>query len=488
MSKENKRGEISIKRKMLAYIAAFTLFMLLIVWIFQVVLLGRFYESTKYSELDHAAIDLSQNVSDIEALEALAAKYSSEYQMFIRIFTTNSGITEEIVRAHVIGNYFIRSATLGELEGLYEKAENSAQKTYFLRRTVTVPKEEAKNLEYQGEPQKEMICVRVVEGENYEYVIMLNIIYTPLNATVKTLMKQFSWICLILLSGAIILAAFMSKGVSRPIIEINEEAKKLGRGNFDVSFPRDGYLETRELADTLNFAAAELGRTENLKKELIANLSHDLRTPLTMITGYGEVMRDIPGENTPENIQVIIDESAHLSELVNDLLDLSKIQSGNIIYEYEIFDLTESVRSTMERYKKFTERDGYEITFEAHQSVFVNADRVRMLQVVYNLINNALNYSGDIKKIEVLQFVKDGKVRICVSDSGEGIPPEALPDIWDRYYKVDRVHRRAMIGTGLGLSIVKGILEGHNATYGVESTLGRGSTFWFELPICEIDG
>ena len=488
MSGNNKLGEISIKWKILAYIAAFTLFMLLIVWIFQVVLLGRFYESTKYSELDHAAIDLSQNISDVEALEALASRYSSEYQMFIRIFTTNSGITEEIVRAHVIGNYFIRNATAVELEELYEKAEKSAQKTYFLRRTVTVPKEEAKALGHREDPQKEMICVRVVEGENYEYVIMLNIIYTPLNATVKTLMKQFSWICLILLSGAIILAAFMSKGVSHPIVKINDEAKKLGRGDFDVDFPRDGYLEIRELADTLNFAAAELGRTENLKKELIANLSHDLRTPLTMITGYGEVMRDIPGENTPENIQVIIDESAHLTELVNDLLDLSKIQSGNIVYEYEIFDLTESVRAAMARYKKFTERDGFEIIFEADKSAFVSADRVRILQVVYNLINNALNYSGNIKKIKVKQTVSDGKVRISVSDRGEGIPPEALPDIWDRYYKVDRVHRRAMIGTGLGLSIVKGILEGHNATYGVESALGKGSTFWFELPACDIDG
>ena len=484
MISRKKRSEISIKRKILAYIAAFTLFMLIIVWVFQVVLLGMFYESTKSSELDHAADKLSENVRDLAATEELAARYSSEYQMFIRIFTTNNGLTEEVVRAHVIGNYYIRTAERDELSALYSRAENSAQKTYFWRRTVTPPENENEESAKSKESQKEMICVRVVEGEDYEYVIMLNIIYTPLNATVRTLMKQFSWIAIILLGGAVVLAAFMSRGVSKPIIEINEEAKKLGRGNFDVSFPREGYLESQELADTLNFAAAELGRTENLKKELIANLSHDLRTPLTMITGYGEVIRDIPGENTPENIQVIIDESAHLTELVNDLLDLSKIQSGNIIYEYEIFDLTESIRAAMQRYKKFTERDGFELSFEADSSVLVRADRVRILQVVYNLINNAMNYSGEVKRIEVTQTVSDGKVRISVSDQGEGIPQEALPDIWDRYYKVDRIHRRAMIGTGLGLSIVKGILEGHGATYGVESALGKGSTFWFDLSVC----
>ena len=481
------RSAVSIKWRMLAYIGAFTLFMLLIVWIFQVLLLGRFYERTKISELDMAANELAKNIDDIEALESLASQYSTEYQMFIRIFTVENGVVEEYVGAHVIGGYFIRDASLEELGELYREAKQSGNKTHFERRTVnrSAKPYNSEDFPQNTEPLKEMICVRIVSGEDSEHVIMLNIIYTPLNATVGTLMKQFSWISMILLGGAIILAAFMSKGVSQPLFKMNEEAKKLGKGDFDVSFPRDGYLETRELADTLNFAAGELARTEDLKKELIANLSHDLRTPLTMITGYGEVIRDIPGENTPENIQVIIDESTHLSELVNDLLDLSKIQSGNVKYEYEIFDLTESVRSTLGRYKKFKEHDGFDISFEAEENIFVSADRVRILQVVCNLINNAINYSGDSREIRVVQTsVTNGRVRVSVSDRGEGIPPEALPDIWDRYYKVDRIHKRATVGTGLGLSIVKGILEGHGASYGVESKVGHGSTFWFEMPMC----
>ncbi|MBE6600809.1 MAG: hypothetical protein E7640_06420 [Ruminococcaceae bacterium] len=177
-----------------------------------------------------------------------------------------------------------------------------------------------------------------------------------------------------------------------------------------------------------------------------------------------------------------MDESTHLSELVNDLLDLSKIQSGNVKYELETFDLTEAVRSLLERYQKFKERDGFDISFEASENVLVNADRVRILQVISNLINNAINYSGETRYVKVSQVCdENGNVRISVSDKGEGIPPEAIPDIWDRYYKVDRVHRRAAVGTGLGLSIVKGILEGHGAPYGVESKLNEGSTFWFEL-------
>ena len=108
-----------------------------------------------------------------------------------------------------------------------------------------------------------------------------------------------------------------------------------------------------------------------------------------------------------------------------------------------------------------------------------------ILQVLYNLINNAINYTGDDLSVSVGQSVKNGRVRISVSDTGQGIAAEEIPQIWDRYYKVDKVHRRAMIGTGLGLSIVKGVLELHNATYGVESEVGKGSTFWFELDILE---
>lgn len=137
----------------------------------------------------------------------------------------------------------------------------------------------------------------------------------------------------------------------------------------------------------------------------------------------------------------------------------------------------------MNRYRKLTEKDGYRIEYSADTDAFVYGDRSRLLQVIYNLINNALNYAGSDKLVRVEQTILDDRVRVSVSDNGEGIPPEKLANIWDRYYKVDRVHKRAVIGTGLGLSIVKEVLEAHGATYGVESRTEAGSTFWFELPL-----
>ena len=264
---------------------------------------------------------------------------------------------------------------------------------------------------------------------------------------------------------------------------MNASAKRLAKGDYDADFTVQGYREIDELADSLNYAADELAKADRLQKELVANVSHDLRTPLTLIKGYSEVMRDIPGENKAENIQIIIDETARLSDLVSDVLDLSRIQSGMRKPDIMEFSLTDTVKETMLRYERLTKQDGYTIEFNSDGDVSVMADRVMILQVVYNLINNAINYAGEDKWVSVSQRVTENTVRISVTDSGEGIPEEQLGAIWDRYYKVDKVHRRATVGTGLGLSIVKQILELHGASYGVDSTLGEGSTFWFELEV-----
>ena len=236
--------------------------------------------------------------------------------------------------------------------------------------------------------------------------------------------------------------------------------------------------------DSLNVAAVELSKVETLRRDLIANVSHDLRTPLTMITGYAEVMRDLPGENTPENVQIIIDEATRLTTLVNDLLDLSKLQSGTVTLAPTSFSLTECIRTILHRYDKLID---YQFDFQYDRDVEVIADELKITQVVYNLINNAVTYTGEDKKITLRQLVMEDRVRIEVSDTGEGIPEDKLQDIWERYDKVDKEHKRAQVGTGLGLSIVKTVIDLHGGTYGVQSALGQGSTFWFELPLPKED-
>jgi signal transduction histidine kinase len=316
---------------------------------------------------------------------------------------------------------------------------------------------------------------------------MINTNIQPVDATVNTLVIQLTCLSVLMIFLAILLSLLISKKIAKPIEKMNKAAKILATGNYDVKFnddKNDGYKEITELGNSLNYAASELSKVEKLRRELIANVSHDLRTPLTLIKGYSEAMRDLPGENTPENVQVIIDETQRLTSLVNDTLDLSKLQSGTQTLNLSRFSITDLINSLFKRYTKFTETDGYKFNFIYDCNIEVMADELKISQVIYNLINNALTYTGADKTITVKQTLINDEVKIEVIDTGEGISKENIPFIWDRYYKVDKVHKRAAIGTGLGLAIVKSLIDlQKGAKIGIESEIGKGSDFWFILPI-----
>ena len=176
--------------------------------------------------------------------------------------------------------------------------------------------------------------------------------------------------------------------------------------------------------------------------------------------------------------QKMAKEAMETIKLWNEFID-----SGTADVKRAPFSLTNCIKSIFSRYTKLIESDGLNIIFEHNEEVFIMGDELRMTQVLYNLINNAINYIGEDKTVIVRQTVSGEKVRVDVIDHGEGIPEDKLQHIWDRYYRVDKEHRRAVIGTGLGLSIVKNILLAHDADFGVASKLGEGSDFYFILPI-----
>lgn len=158
---------------------------------------------------------------------------------------------------------------------------------------------------YGQDMAESIIYVDVLTSDNTACVLMVNTVLTPVSATVDTLRIQLIWITVVMIILSLLIALVISKKVSRSMIRVNHAAKKLAKGDFNVSFDGKDYREIAELSETLNQAATDLGKNEKLQKELIANVSHDLRTPLTMIIAYSEVMRDLPGENTPENVQVL---------------------------------------------------------------------------------------------------------------------------------------------------------------------------------------
>lgn len=472
-------------------ILCFLLAIVLLFWLFEVVLINVVYQQVRKRDLESAAQKVAAAVGT-DALPDLAFRIASDELISTSVYRIE-GLQGTKVLEQVAGSGGLWAIQKERLTELYRLAANS-DGSYLAK--VTFGGHEVRQNFFQvltGTCDEEgvrsdmisLLSVRLCVGQdNAQYMLLLSSSLVPLQATVRIIQHQLFWLSLIMFLSALLLTLVISHKITHPIIRMNAAAKQLAAGNYNADFEGEkGFREVQELAASLNFAAQELSRTDQLQKELIANISHDLRTPLTLIRGYGETMRDIPGENTPENIQVIIDETEHLSELVSDLLDLSRIQSGVRCPMMEFFDLTAVIREVMTRYEAFTKAQGYVIHLSADCDVPVFADRGMILQVIYNLINNAINYTGDDLSVTVCQIVKGGTVRIEVRDTGAGIPADEIPLIWDRYYKVDKVHRIARIGTGLGLSIAKGILEVHNAAYGVDSEVGKGSCFWFELPV-----
>ncbi len=488
-----KSNRIGIKWKMFAILLCFITLMILVVLFFQVGMLHPFYQKTKFNEMRFTESVIVPTLGDARSREETAYSCADSYHNSIWIFSVSEGSAEAVVEVNGSGDSSVRFLRYW-FPSVYDTALKNGGSYIAVVSTDLVRRGSASEvladnfgspedfpiINYYSDPLV-AISVSVHDVEGNQYAIMQVSSLTPLSAMTKTLYDQLLWVGVVLGILVLILADVLSRFITKPFVNMNLAAKELASGHYDVEFSGHGYREINELVDTLNYAASELSKSDALQKELISNVSHDLRTPLTMIKGYSEVMRDIPGENTPENVQVIIDETERLTDLVNDMLDLSRIQAGMQKPDFESFSLTDTVRTTMSRYEKLTQQDGYRITFFADGDARVYADRGMILQVVYNLINNAIHYTGEDRRVDVVQTVTEDSVRISIRDTGEGIAPDDIPLIWDRYYRVDRVHKRAAIGTGLGLSIVKGILEMHHAVYGVESTLGEGSVFWFEL-------
>lgn len=471
---------VGIKWGLFSGFAAFAAIILVMLWVFQIMFLGSFYKFIKVSDIKNSAQTIERNINS-DDLSTLLQDISQNNQICIIVSDEYGDL---FYSEDAVPNCVIHRLSGLQRAFIYEITRRNGG-VYFEQfpqdNMRTVPNWQRQQVTDDADAPESMIYTFITERENgKKLLVLLNSTISPVGSTVQTLRIQLTWITVIMLVLAFFLALFLSRRISGPIIKINSSAKVLAQGNYDVRFEEDGYREIAELGATLNYAAKELSKVETLRRDLIANVSHDLRTPLTMITGYSEVMRDLPGENTPENVQVIIDEANRLTTLVNDMLDLSKMQSGAQKLSPSFFDLTESVRDILGRYNKLTD---YDIRFTADRDVTVYADELKISQVVYNLVNNAITYTGEDKVVRLKQSEHDGKVRIEVRDTGEGIDQDKLKDIWERYYKVDKAHKRAQVGTGLGLSIVKTILDMHGGAYGVQSEQGVGSTFWFELDI-----
>ena len=476
----------SIRWKVFLYLMGFVGVLLVLLWTFQIVFLEDFYTAIKVRSIQTQVDTITENINDSD-LQNLLDHISWTDNFLIRVVDPSG---ETLAQAGVSRDEMEVHSDPEQLRRDFARTQDKGVLVEDRKINLNKLETGGKKLVFKGEvvPMKQpmqLITYReiVQKSDGQPVMVVIDSMLTPLAGTVETLRVQLIYISALMVMLAAGMAVLLSRKVARPIVSINAAAKELAKGQYDVTFAGGGYQEVDELAGTLNYAAQELGKTDQLRRELVANVGHDLRTPLTLITGYAEVMQDLPGENTPENLQIIIDEARRLSALVSDILDLSKLESGVQKMDWQPVALTQSIRGILTRYGCLVGQDGYQIHLDTQEEVWVEGDAVRLEQVLYNLVNNAIHYTGPDKSITITQTVADGWVTVTVADTGEGIAPEQLPLIWDRYYKIDKNHRQTAVGSGLGLSIVKGVLEQHHARYGVDSVVGEGSRLWFALPV-----
>ena len=474
-----------IRNRIFIYFLLFTGLLLLILWLFQIVFLDEFYRMQKRDMLRSSSESIVRNI-DNENLQALAYRISERNNVCILIADENM---RPLLDAEAWNGCIIHHLGPRALLQIVRKSIEEGKKTGF----IDFPLGGFRNHTYdarqfrgpvppgdEGDASSVVAVSRVQKANGKNVYVFLNCLVTPVGSTIDTIRNQLYFISVLLVLISFLLSMVLSRRITRPLEEMTAAASALSRGEYEP-VANASYFEIEQLNRQLSQAAKDLHRVEEMQQELIANISHDLRTPLTLIEGYAEVVRDLPDEGTPENMQVIIDETKRLSTLVNAILELNTARNGMNDLECRHFDLTACVDEILKRYQKLTEQEGYQIFFESDQHVNVFADEMKVQQVVYNLINNAITYAGADKTVIIRQRVQGNTVRIEVADSGEGIAPEELEHIWDRYYRGKKPHKRATVGSGLGLSIVKGILDRHDLAYGVESAEGEGSTFWFEI-------
>ncbi len=333
--------------------------------------------------------------------------------------------------------------------------------------------------------QDMVVYGRVIRGELSNYYLFLNSPLEPVDSIISFFSRQYLLYTVIVVIVASGVAILLSNGISRPIVNMQREAEKLSHADYSAHFDGGQYTETKELATTLNTATEKLSKIDELRKDLIANVSHDIKTPLTSIRAYAEMVRDVSGDNPPkrtEHLNVIIDEADYLNHLVTDMSELSKMQSGNVVPVMENFDLVEIIDEVVVEYDPLFHENRLHVSVEAPESLTVYADSTKIKQVVSNFVSNAIKHTPEGKRITIRAYVIDeDTTHLEVQDEGEGIEEKDLPYIWDRYQKSSRSFSRSISSTGLGLAIVKAILDAHHARYGVQSRPGQGSTFWFEL-------
>lgn len=458
------KKKTSIQAKTLFFLLTYNIVIILLLWVCQIKILDIYYEKEQVDNMNN--IVKSLNSTDSSNLTSTLQDIAYENDVCIVLSDDIS----------VVGAYNIN------MNGCILKNNNS--KVRELMYNFVNSDETFKSYKFINEDKHISALLYGIKLDNKTAFIYSNL--EDISDFTILIKQQLMYVCIIGIFIAIIISIFLSSKITEPITKITKKAKKLGSGDTEVTFEESGIKEIDELSEALTQAQMEMVKTDELRRDLMANVSHDLKTPLTMIKAYAEMIKDISykdHDKMNEHLGIIVDETDRLTVLVNDILDLSRMQSNADTLSIETFDLADNIKTIVNRYQIIKETEKYIINVEMPESIKIKADKKKINQVIYNLINNAINYTGEDKTVTVRVTKHKKYYLVEIIDTGKGIKESEIPYIWNKYYKNDKNHQRNVVSTGLGLSIVKEILELHGYEYGVKSVLKKGSTFYFKIKI-----
>jgi signal transduction histidine kinase len=305
-------------------------------------------------------------------------------------------------------------------------------------------------------------------------------------AATATFLLDFWWQFLLAgLLGAgisLVIARWLARGMTQPLRDMAAAAQRLEQGDYTTRVHVRSMDEVGQLAAAFNRMSAELEDLERSRRDLVANVSHELKTPIAAIRAHLENLADGVEAADPETLQVMLAQTERLTRLVDQLLDLSRLESGEVPFQQEVVGIAPLVERVISEITIGRAISDIRLEAEVGEGLVAEADPERIHQVLFNLVDNAVRFTPPGGEIRVTARRTDGRVEISVADTGVGIAAEHLPRVFERFYRVDASRSRDDGGTGIGLAIARSIVEGHGGRIVARSDPGRGSTFTFDLP------
>ena len=489
----------SFRFKLWTYFAVFTAFIFIILWLMQTVFLQGFYNDMLISATEKVAENIKSHSTDPD-IEKKIDELARDNSVVILITDENGN---QLYSSDEFKGMHSKGKVTGDNEPGEKKRKNEPAELPIEKKND--PGKRKDNYRNLPDNYDEMLVllessdegyIKSSEDDYYVYVTYVDyngqdgksILYisTPLEpqgSAVNILRRILIWVTVLSLAVGFILSWFIARKFSKPVQRLSEKAEKLGEKEYNEAYDSGFCSELDSLNHTLDRTNEKLNTSKEFQMQLLSNVSHDLRTPLTMIKGYAEMIRDISWEDSEamnSDLQVIIKEADRLNALVNEILEYSELQTEDETRDMENLNLSELVKSSAERFEKLLQPENVVIEKDIESGLMITGNPGLLERALYNLMDNAVRHTGDGKRIRVVLKQKDGKKIISIRDFGSGIAPEEIDHIWDRYYTSRQ--RKGKGVSGLGLAIVKQIVWKHHGNCYAESKEGDGCTFYIEIP------